>query len=54
MLLLWDRVGLAWGTDENTLKDAFGSFGTVTEGIALVSFTLWFQSCGLYRIFGFG
>lgn len=28
-----ERAGLAWATDENTLRDAFSSFGTVTEGM---------------------
>ncbi|GJM92105.1 hypothetical protein PR202_ga08535 [Eleusine coracana subsp. coracana] len=26
------RAGLSWSTDERSLKDAFSSFGTVTEG----------------------
>jgi hypothetical protein len=36
-------LGLAWGLDENTLRDAFGSFGNVTEGIALISSTFSYQ-----------
>jgi hypothetical protein len=35
MCLLLEHPGLAWGTDENTLRDAFSSFGTVTEGMLL-------------------
>jgi len=40
--------GLAWGTDENTLKDAFGSFGTVTEAKIILD-----RDTGRSRGFGF-
>lgn len=33
MCLILIHAGLAWATDENTLRDAFGSFGTVTDGV---------------------
>jgi len=40
--------GLAWGTDEETLKDAFGSFGTVTEVKIILD-----RDTGRSRGFGF-
>jgi RNA recognition motif-containing protein len=40
--------GLAWGTDENTLRDAFGSFGTVTEVKIILD-----RDTGRSRGFGF-
>lgn len=30
---LWICSGLAWGTDDATLKEAFSNFGEVTEGM---------------------
>lgn len=33
-----DAAGLAWETDENTLRDAFSSFGEVSEGEWLASY----------------
>jgi len=40
--------GLAWGTDENTLRDAFSSFGNVTEVKIIID-----RDTGRSRGFGF-
>lgn len=40
--------GLAWATDENTLRDAFSSFGTVTEVKIILD-----RDTGRSRGFGF-
>ncbi|KAG0580896.1 hypothetical protein KC19_4G208600 [Ceratodon purpureus] len=40
--------GLAWGIDENTLRDAFGSFGSVTEVKIILD-----RDTGRSRGFGF-
>jgi RNA recognition motif-containing protein len=40
--------GLAWGTDENALRDAFGNFGTVTEVKIILD-----RDTGRSRGFGF-
>jgi hypothetical protein len=34
------ETGLAWGTDEGAIRDAFSSFGEVTEGIVVISLDL--------------
>jgi RNA recognition motif-containing protein len=56
-LLMWQRGmsssklfigGLAWGTDESTLRDAFSSFGTVSEVKIILD-----RDTGRSRGFGF-
>jgi hypothetical protein len=45
--------GLAWGTDEGTIRDAFSSFGEVTEGIVAISLDLFshWNSIGSLAVF---
>lgn len=38
--LLSSIVGLSWGTDDSSLKEAFSNFGDITEGISTNSYAV--------------